>query len=333
MGAGWTTVASQLAAPEGPTIVTDDLVLSVCSLDRDPGWPTRGGDIVVTSLAAPGRSRKVFSTSVDGVKGIPAGLAFGPDGALYVADEGHRAMLRVDADLNVSTFISDHQGQPINGPNDLSFDASGNLYFTDPWTSSATNPIGAVYGYAWASEKLYRIDEGLAFPNGIVARDGYLYVAETFTNTIWRYRIVGPGQATDRQVFCRLPTLDGAAVQGPDGMAFDASGRLYVAHLGSGQVHVFDPEGSALPPIAVGGASPTNVCFAGQALDRLVVSVDDVGELEVIDLGVEGDRLQACPTRRPDHPWARALKALLEDEDGSTASDPRRSLPDRGVTS
>jgi gluconolactonase len=308
-----TTIARRLAAPEGPTIVGEDLLVSVCSLDRDPAWPTRGGDIVVTMRGAEPTTRIVFSTSTEDVTGIPAGLAFGPDGALYVADEGHRAMLRVTADLEQTAFISMFEDTPINGPNDLSFDEDGNLFFTDPWTSSASNPVGAVYGYEWGPGELRRIDHGLAFPNGIVIRAGWLFVAETFTNTVWRYRISGPGQAGERELFCRLPDVPGVEVQGPDGMAFDTAGRLYVAHLGSGAVHVFDPDGRPLDPIPVGGSHPTNVCFAGPSLDRLIVSVDDAGELQEIELGVEGDRLNHCPTRRADHPWTVALRELLEE--------------------
>jgi sugar lactone lactonase YvrE len=311
-----TTLARQLAAPEGPTIVSDELLVSVCSLDRDPSWPTKGGDIVVTRRGAAASTQIVFSTSFNGVDGIPAGLAFGPDDALYVADEGHRAMLRVTAGLEISNFIASYRGEPINGPNDLSFDEGGDLYFTDPWTSSAANPVGAVYGYDWGAGELHRIDQGLAFPNGIIAREGSLYVAETFTNTIWRYRISSPGQAGERQRFCRLPDIEGVAVQGPDGMAFDDQGRLYVAHLGSGQIHVFDPDGKGLDPIPVAGSHPTNLCFAGPTLDHLVVSVDDVGELQEIDLGVKGDRLNFCPSRRPDHPWTVALLAVLEHDAG-----------------
>lgn len=319
MERNWSTVAGRLAAPEGPTIVTEDLVLNVCSLDRDTDWPTRGGDISVSRLSVPGSSRVVLSTSTDGVKGIPAGLAFGPDGALYVADEGHRAMLRVTADLEQTIFISEYEGAPINGPNDLSFDRDGSLYFTDPWTSNADHPVGAVYGYDWSTAKLHRIDTGMAFPNGIVAREGYLYVAETFTNSIWRYHISGPGQADGRERFCRLPDLPGAAVQGPDGMCFDAHGDLYVTHLASGRIFRFDVRGVEVETIAVGGTHPTNVCFAGPRLDQLLVTVDDAGELQRIDLGAPGERLNFCPSRVPDHAWAMTLADLSSSDDGGAA--------------
>jgi gluconolactonase len=314
-----TSVARNLAAPEGPTIVTGDLVVNVCSLDRDMTWPTRGGDIVVTRLSDPGSSRVFHSTSTQSTTGIPAGLAFGPDGALYVADEGHRAMLRLTADLEQTAFITEFQGKQINGPNDLSFDEGGNLYFTDPWTSNAQNPVGAVYGYDWETGSLRLVDEGMAFPNGIVARNGALFVAETFTNSIWRYQIDGPGRADGRELFYRLPDVPGAEVQGPDGMACDAEGRLFVTHLASSHVYVVDAQGSEVGRIEVGGTHPTNVCFGGQRHDQLLVTVDDIGELQRIELGVKGDLLSFCPSQQGDGAWARTLTAILDADSGGPA--------------
>jgi sugar lactone lactonase YvrE len=194
--------AERLCAPEGPVVGPNGWILNVCSFTRDESWPTRGGDITATHISRPLQTHTVFNTSTAQVTGIPAALAFGPDGALYVTDEGRRAMVRVDADGIQTDFISRYEGRPINGPNDLFFDADGNLFFTDPFKSSLDNPIGAVYGYERAAGELHKIRDGMAFPNGIVARDGRLYVAETCTNKIWAYDIVGPGQAENESEFC-----------------------------------------------------------------------------------------------------------------------------------
>ena len=110
------TFASQLGAPEGPTVGPDGWILNVCSFTRDEAWPTRGGDITATNPAAPGRTRRLFNTGAGGVVGIPAALAFGPDGALYVTDEGHRAVLRVAPDGSRSRWVDSFEGEPLNGP-------------------------------------------------------------------------------------------------------------------------------------------------------------------------------------------------------------------------
>lgn len=304
------TFASQLGAPEGPTVGPDGWILNVCSFTRDEAWPTRGGDITATNLDAPGRTRRLFNTGADGVVGIPAALAFGPDGALYVTDEGHRAVLRIGPDGRRSRWVDSVEGEPLNGPNDLCFDADGSCYFTDPWGSSLENPIGAVYGYDPSAGDLHRIDAGMAFPNGIALRGGRLYVAETLRSCVWVYDVVVPGRAVDRRLFCRQPPVPDAPVSGPDGMAFDSEGNLLVTHFGSGHVYVYDIAGTEVERIPCGGTSPTNVCFGGPDHATLFITTDDTGEMVTVDWGVRGQTLNFCPASfAGPHPFTAMMAA------------------------
>ena len=304
--------------PEGPVVGPGGWILNVCSFSiPEKGWPARGGDISATHVSRPLVTHAVFNTSTADVDGIPAALAFGPDGCLYVTDEGRRSIVRVDPDGVQSDFITTHEGRRINGANDLSFDLEGNLFFTDPWGSNADNRVGQVFGYEWNSGDLHLIDSGMAFPNGIVVADGRLYVAETYTNTIWLYEVSGAGQATGRTEFCRMPDApdspviwQGKPLAGPDGMALDEDGNLYVAHVGTGNVYVYDPQGHELEALPTGGAKATNVCFAGPGYDELYVTVDDTWSIIRFDLGVRGRRLSFCPSLTDDHPWARMLPSI-----------------------
>ena len=58
----------------------------------------------------------------------------------------------------------------FKGPNDLDFDAEGNLFFTDPWGTgpgpSLSDRTGAVYQYSRDGVLRRVMDSGL-FPNGI----------------------------------------------------------------------------------------------------------------------------------------------------------------------
>ena len=307
---GTSTFASRLCAPEGPTVAPDGWILNVCSFTRHEAWPTRGGDITATNLKAPGRTKRLFNTGSAGVVGLPAALAFGPDGALYVTDEGHRAVLRVGADGVRSRWVESFEGEPLNGPNDLCFDADGSCYFTDPWGSSLDNPIGAVYGYAAGTGDVHRIDVGLAFPNGIALRQGRLYVAETLRSCVWVYDVTGPGEAENRRLFCRQPPVPEAPVSGPDGMALDSEGNLLVTHFGSGHVYVYDAAGTEVQRIPCGGTSPTNVCFGGADHTTLFITVDDTGEIVTIDWGVRGQTLNFCPSVwHGPHPFAAMMTA------------------------
>jgi gluconolactonase len=310
-----TLIASGLAAVEGPTAGPDGWILNVCSITRPTeNWPTRGGDVTATQIARPGRTYRLFNTSTGEVTGIPAALAFGPDGALYVTDEGRRAIVRVTPDGAQDDLVTTVAGEPLNGPNDLSFDPDGNLYFTDPWTSSPENPVGGVCVYLWESEEVRRLDEGMAFPNGIVVRGERLYVAETYPRIIWVYDLPEPGVATHKRELCTLPDPGGETIAGPDGLAFDVEGRLYVAHYGGGGVYVFDESGRQTSLIETPGDNPTNVCFGGTGHAQLFVTVDDPGTLVAFDPGVRGDRINFCPTGASAHPWAPVLARLGEDE-------------------
>ncbi len=302
--------AEQLCAPEGPVFGPNGWILNVCSFTlKDRNWPTKGGDITATHLSRPRMTFTVFNTNTADVDGIPAALAFGPDGCLYVTDEGQLAIIRVSPSGEQEKFISEYEGKPINGPNDLCFDTEGNLFFTDPWGSSLENPIGAVYGYNWETGDLQQFHSGLAFPNGILVRDGRVYAAETLTNIIWAYDVVGPGQAENPVEFCRLPDLKLKILNGPDGMAFDEEGNIYVATVGAGFVYVYNPEGELIESIATGGTRPTNVCFGGEDFDTLFITVDDLGTMIKIHLGIKGYRLPFCPSVTEDHPWSKMLPA------------------------
>jgi gluconolactonase len=298
-------------APEGPVVGPSGWILNVCSFTLpERGWSRRGGDISATHLDRPRETHAVFNTSSSSVEGIPAALAFGPDGALYVTDEGHRAILRAAPDGSVTSFISEWQGRPINGPNDLSFLEDGSLFFTDPWGSNADTPTGNLFGYDWSSGTLTRLRTGMRFPNGIVARDSLLYVAETFENCVWVWDVTGPGQAANERLFCRCPDASGYQWVGPDGMCLDAEGNLYVAHLGTGAVVVYRPDGKELHRYETPGAKTTNVCFGGRGHDELFVTQDDMGAVLRYGIGVPGYRLPFCPSGADQHPWRSRLDAL-----------------------
>lgn len=221
--------------------------------------------------------------------GVPAGLAFHPDGSLWVADEGDdiHGLLRITPDGEAKIMVAEFEGKPLNGANDLVFDKDGNIYFSDPWRTSAENPVGGFYRYTVDGE-LQQIDTGLAFPNGVaIAHDGqYVILAETYRDRLLRYRINSDGTVGPREVWAETTLPSGG-----DGMAFAEDGNLYVAHHSAGSVDIFDPNGKQVGSISVPGPQVTNCAFGGPHRKTLVITECTTGSLYAVELDVAGQPL------------------------------------------
>ena len=207
--------------------------------------------------------------------GAPNGHKILPDGTHLVCDGSQRAVLRLDrAGKVIGKAASEQDGKPLRAPNDLTLDAAGGFYFTDPGGSSRENPIGTVH-YVDAGGRTHLVAAGLAFPNGIALRpDGRtLLVGESGRNRILSYALVAPGKAAAMRVFADLPAKgDGQIANEPDGMCLDAAGNLYVAHYGMRRVQVLSPAGKLLRSYAAGNLTTSNVAFGGPRMDQLYVT-------------------------------------------------------------
>lgn len=239
----------------------------------------------IMRLTPDGKLSEVFNTG-----GIPAGLAFSPDGALWIADEGDdiHGVMRVD--LNIGSHeivVNSYEGQPLNGANDLVFGPDGALYFSDPWRSSLENPIGGFYRLR-PDGTLDQIDTGLAFPNGVAvnAEGTHVFLAETQRDRILRYAINGDGSIGPREHWADTPKPSG-----PDGMAFAANGELFVAQFNGAGVEVFSPAGEHVEHIPIPGKFTTNCCFGGPEFSTLYVTDVETKSLYTVELNVRGQPL------------------------------------------
>ncbi len=239
--------------------------------------------------------------------GAPNGHKILADGTHLVCDASQHAVLHLAADSKMLEPASKEcDGKPLRGPNDLTLDtASGGFYFSDPGGSSIDNLIGTIH-YVDKAGKTTMLDDGLAFPNGIVLTpDGKkLYLAESQKNRVLVYDVTAPGKVGEPKVFAELPAKDPAAGQidnQPDGMCLDAAGNLYVAHYGMKQVQVLDPAGKVIRRFDGGNTTTSNVAFGGPNMDQLFITGGigkEAGEggLFRIDLGVKG--LVILPARK-----------------------------------
>ncbi len=179
--------------------------------------------------------------------GAPNGHKILADGSHLVCDASQHAVLHLSADGKILDAASKEcNGNPLRGPNDLTLDMeNGGFYFSDPGGSGIDNLIGTVH-FVDRDGKTHLVDDGLAFPNGIVLLPNgkQLLLAESQKNRILVYDVLSPGKLGPRRVFAELPAKDesqGQIDNQPDGMCLDAAGNLYVAHYGMQQVQVLDP--------------------------------------------------------------------------------------------
>lgn len=230
---------------------------------------------------------------VEGRQPQANGLKIDSQGRLVAADSGAGRLLRIAADGKKVEVLADrYEGKRFNAVNDVAFDLAGNIYFTDPGGSSLENPVGSVYCYDIRTAQVTRLDAGLAFPNGLAVTPDqkYLCVAESQAHRLLLYGLLPDGTLGERRVLLDFPQESSGDFVGgkhpPDGMIFDAAGRLYVAMWTGGVIDVVEvPSGRLLRQYDAGGGRATNCHFFGGWLYVTVAAKEAVFRLR---LGVEG---------------------------------------------
>lgn len=230
--------------------------------------------------------------------GFVLGLAVDGCGrlAVCVASDGS---LCGYADGTVTRVLSAVADRPLVQPNFPAFGPDGTLYVSDSGTWGHDD--GRLVRLAAGGDADVLSDAVPCFTNGLaVSPDGgWLWVVESYVPRLSRLDLrAGDGRAE------LVHRFDGTV---PDGLACTADGGLLVScyrpdriyHLDrDGRVEVVaqDPQGTLL-------SAPTNVCFTGPALDRVVSANLGRWHLTTLELGVRG----AAPHR----PCAWALDGRL----------------------
>jgi len=230
---------------------------------------------------------------VEGRQTRANGLKLDSQNRLIAADSGAGRLLQIDADGRQAEVLADRwQGKRFNSINDVALDRAGNIYFTDPGESSVRNPIGSVYRYDVSTTKVSRVATGLAFPNGLAVTPDqkHLCVGESRRYRVHIFDIQSDGTLRNQRVLIDFPTETRGEIIGgltsPDGMIFDAAGRLYVAMWTGGVIDVVEvPSGKLIRQYDAGGDRVTNCHFHDGYLYTTVAAKEAVFRL---NLGVEG---------------------------------------------
>lgn len=211
------------------------------------------------------------------VGGAPNGIAINAQGIIWFCDAAQGAIRCYNPPTEQTEIVLDRiAGRSLDKPNDLAFDAAGNLVFTCPG-DSRQEPTGYV-AVRKSDGSAAVVTTGKYFPNGLAfSADGkVLFIAETYRHRIWKGQWnTQTGEWSGAGVWAEVGGPDGPG--GPDGMAFGADGNLYVAVYGTGEIKVVDPSGHVIERIALPGKNPTNCAFDPSGRLGLVVTEAERG--------------------------------------------------------
>ncbi|MFC4256021.1 hypothetical protein GRI97_12175 [Altererythrobacter xixiisoli] len=204
-------------------------------------------------------------------------LAIGAKGELVAVQTATPRVARLQPTAQV--LAGDFSGKPFSRPNDLALARTGDIYFSDPGvappagTRASSPPVQTGFYRLSPRGAVTLIADDIPRPNGVAlsADEKTLYVADSWGEHLIAYDVARDGSVSGRGNFARLAgfkTTPDGPVSGADGIAVDATGRVYVAS--SAGVEVFSPTGEGLGVIAL-PKQPQNLAFGGADRAQLYV--------------------------------------------------------------
>lgn len=283
-------IADSLQFPEGPVALADGAVL-LTEIKRR----------TITRIDTDGRSEVIAR-----LEGGPNGAAIGPDGALYITNNGgsyewldhdgltipgprpagHQGGSIQRLDLrsgSVTTLYEACDGERLISPNDLVFDKSGGFWFTDNGAGTASQRrFGRLHYAKTDGSMIVAASPHLLAPNGVGLSpdETVVYVADTMLGRLWAFDVVSPGVTRPvspfqpARVVANLP-----GVQFLDSLAVEADGKVCVATILNGGVTVFDPADGSTEHVPVPDLICTNICFGGADLRDAWITASATGKL------------------------------------------------------
>jgi gluconolactonase len=280
-------VATGLRFPEGPIAMPD-------------------GSVILVEINRGTLSRATADGAVEVVAdlgGGPNGAAVGPDGAVYVCNNGgfvwtERPGLLIPMDLEThsseppgfeggwiervdlatgvaKTLYTECDGHRFRSPNDIVFDTDGGLWFTDLGKIRPRElDRGALYYARPDGSSVVEAAFPLNGPNGVGLSPAgdRVYVAESFTGRLWAWDLDGPGRIRNPRGECVLATPGHF-----DSLAVEADGTVVMAAISDG-LCCYRPDGSH-EYVAMPDPFTTNICFGGPDLRTAFVTLSGAGRL------------------------------------------------------
>ncbi|GAC1617353.1 MAG: hypothetical protein NVS9B1_26730 [Candidatus Dormibacteraceae bacterium] len=205
-GDGGAATVAQLNSPTGLAHDSEGNLYIADSGNHAIRRVDRSGNIITVA----GTGRRGYSgdggAAAAALLDTPAGVAAGPDGAIFIADKGNNRIRRVARDGIITTVAGDGEVSLVGGSGGFGFSGDG--------------------GPATAAQ--------LSGPEGVLAgRRGDFYIADTGNDRVRHVDALGTittiaGSGRNGPFGDGGPAL-AAGMIGPVGLAMDASGRLYIS--------------------------------------------------------------------------------------------------------
>jgi gluconolactonase len=271
------TALPELPPPQNPldNMGTPEEVKGGFFFTEGPLWDTANQRVLFSDLIG----NTIYKMALDEPPVIEAlrkpselsnGLALDAKGRLVACERITRRLSVMEPDGTVNTLVGEYEGKKLNGPNDITVHANGAIYFTDP--PYALEPVNkeldfnGVFRLSPDGKTLTALWKGAdgTLPNGIILSpyDRKLYFADAANDVIWVGIVKADGSI-------ETPTEFTKTGDGPDGLAMDATGNLYVATKAG--IEVYSREGKKWGVITV-PKHPANMTFIGEKRDILLIA-------------------------------------------------------------
>jgi gluconolactonase len=270
-------LAEGLQFPEGPIAMPD-------------------GSVILVEIGR-GTLSRVWNGKVEVVcdlGGGPNGAALGPDGAVYVCNNGggttatgaagtkaipggiDRVDLKTGKGERLYAKVGDN---PLSAPNDLVFDKQGGFWFTDfgKETGRTRHRSGIYYARPDGSGASEVSFGGTGYNGiGLSPDEQTVYAAETWTGRLIAFDLAAPGQVVKGGRGGRhVGSAPGRALF--DSLALQANGDICIASITDG-ITTMSPQGQCrqtpMPDKMV-----TNICFGGADMKDAFVTLSETGRL------------------------------------------------------
>lgn len=275
--------------------------------------PSTGSNQVISTLAGNG------DTGYSGDNGVatgaqlyaPSAVAIDHVGNVYIVDSGNSVIRRVDTHSVIRTFAGNTTGDNkcgsgvpsqvvLDGPQGVAVDAAGNVYIADSLCAMVfkvdaagkqLTPIAGSVDPHLIGDGGEATDTQLQSPSGVaVDAAGTVYIADAGSNTVRTvdqkgiiHTLAGTGAAGYAG---DTASARAAQLSGPQAVAVDRAGNVYIADSGNNVIRQVDASGSIYTFAGNGSQGSTGdegPAIAAQLFVPTGVAVDSYGGVYIAD--------------------------------------------------